>query len=88
MRRPSRVRTILVDLTKHDAGATIQKQIQEWGWTIDIWSTMPGLLPRTRLHLILPTTTLLTASTYGAHGGRSVASFPPGNGLSADTEAC
>lgn len=37
------VRTILVDLTKHDAGATIQKQIQEWGWTIDILVNNAGL---------------------------------------------
>ncbi len=37
------VRTILVDLTNHDAGMTIQDQIIEWQWTVDILVNNAGL---------------------------------------------
>lgn len=37
------IRTILVDLNDHDAGATIQRQVEEWGWTIDILVNNAGI---------------------------------------------
>ncbi|GAC96094.1 NADP-dependent L-serine/L-allo-threonine dehydrogenase [Pseudozyma hubeiensis SY62] len=37
------IRSVLVDLTRHDASDYIQKQVSEWGWTIDILVNNAGV---------------------------------------------
>lgn len=42
------VRTILADLTSHDAGQTIQSQLTEFGWTLDILVNNAGIATKSR----------------------------------------